>query len=78
MFYDADVSPPDWNYVGAEGDVQYSRPPREARHAWFDFFPPEYVWEEHLDRHGPGSHYLRNRIARLTIDLMTGEAHIEI
>lgn len=78
IFYDADVSPPDWNYIGAEGDVQYARPPLEARHAWFDFFPPDYLWEEHLDRRGqPDSDFLRNRIARLTVDLKTGEAQIE-
>jgi hypothetical protein len=78
MDYDADISPPNWNWVGAEGDVQYARPPLEARHAWFDFFPPDFVWEEHLGRRGqPDSHYLRNRIARLTIDLRTGEAQIE-
>jgi len=77
MFYDADVSPPDWNYVGAGYDLQYARPPREARHAWFDFFHPDYVWEEHLDRHGPDTDYLRNRIARLTFDLNTGDAQIE-
>ena len=28
MFYDADISPPNWNYIGAEGDVQYARPPQ--------------------------------------------------
>ena len=78
MFYDADVSPPDWNWVGAEGDVQYARPPLQARHAWFDFFPPEFEWDEHFDRRGePDSDYLRNRIARLTFDLKTGEARIE-
>jgi hypothetical protein len=77
MFYDADISPPDWNYVGAGDDVQYARPPLEARQAWFDFFHPEYVWEEHLDQRGPDSDYLRNRIARLTFDLKTGEARIE-
>ena len=43
MFYDADVSPSNWDYVGAEGDVQYKRPPPEARYAWFDFFPPDYA-----------------------------------
>jgi hypothetical protein len=77
MFYDADISPPDWNYVGAEGDVQYARPPLEARHAWFDFFHPDYEWMEHRDQHGPDSDYLRNRIARLTVDLTTGDAQIE-
>jgi hypothetical protein len=77
MFYDADIPPPDWNYVGAEGDVQYARPPLEARHAWFDFFHPDYEWMEHLDQNGPDSEYLQSRISRLTIDLRTGEAQIE-
>jgi hypothetical protein len=78
MFYDADISPPHWNWVGAEGDVQYARPPVEARQAWFDFFPPTFEWDEHLDRGGrPDSDYLRNRVARLTVDLKTGEAQIE-
>jgi hypothetical protein len=77
MFYDADISPPDWNYVAGGYDYQYARPPREARHAWFDFFSPDFEWDEHLDAAGPDSDYLRNRIARLTFDLKTGEARIE-
>jgi len=77
MFYDADISPPDWNWVGAQGDVQYARPPLEARHAWFDLLPSDYEWMEHVDQRGPDSDYLRNRIARLTVDLKTGEARIE-
>jgi hypothetical protein len=78
MFYDADISPPDWNYVGAEGDVQYARPPLEARYAWFDFFRPDYDWMDHLYRRGqPDDDYLRNRIARLTVDMKTGAAQIE-
>lgn len=77
MSYDADISPPDWNYVGAGGDVQYARPPVEARHAWFDFFRPDYDWMEHPGHRGPDSDYVRNRIARLTVDLVTGNAHIE-
>ena len=77
MFYDADVSPPDWNYVGPRYDVQYARPPRKAQKAWFDFFAPDYEWMEHLDQRGPDSDYLRNRIARLIVDLKTGEAQIE-
>jgi hypothetical protein len=77
-FFDADVSPPDWNWAGCGYEVQYPRPPREAREAWFDFFPPDFVWEEHFDRRGqPDGDYLRNRIARLTVDLRTGEAPIE-
>jgi hypothetical protein len=59
------------------GGEVYERPPRKARRAWFDFFPPDYEWMEHLDKHGPDSDYLRNRIARLTVDLKTGEAQIE-
>jgi hypothetical protein len=76
MFYDADVSPPDWNYVGAGEEVQYARPPLEARQAWFDFFRPDFEWDEHLDARGPDSNYMRNRIARLTVDLRTGQAQI--
>jgi hypothetical protein len=77
MFYDADISPPDWNYVGAGDEVQYARPPLKARHACFDFFPPDFGWEEHLSASGPDSDYLRNRIARLVVDLKTGQALIE-
>lgn len=78
MCYDADISPSNWNYVGAEGGVQYERPPLEARYAWFDFFRPDYEWSGHFDhRRQPDSDYLRNRIARLTVDLRTGEAQIE-
>jgi hypothetical protein len=87
MFYDADVSPADWNYEdcwgplegGAftEGDVHYTRPPLAARCAWFDFFRPDFVWEEHLGRRGPDADYLANRISRLTVDLRTGAAKVE-
>lgn len=35
-------------------------------------------WNQAFDRHGqPDGDYLRNRIARLTFDLKTGEAQIE-
>ena len=58
--------------------MQYARPPLEARYAWFDFFRPDYEWYGHWDRSGkPDIDYLRNRIARLTFDLKTGEAQIE-
>jgi hypothetical protein len=76
MNYGADVSTTDWNQGWSEGDV-YERPQRGARHAWFDFFPPDYEWTEHLDQYGPDRDYLRSRIARLTVDLKTGQAHIE-
>jgi hypothetical protein len=78
MFYDADISPPNWNYMGAWGDVQYARPPLEARYAWFDFFRPDYEWMDDFDRREqPDSDYRRNRVARLTLDLKTGEAQID-
>jgi hypothetical protein len=72
MNYGADVSPPGWNLGCSEGEV-YERPPPQARYAWFDFFRPDYVWIGQPDR----DDYLRNRIARLTFDLKTGEAQIE-
>jgi hypothetical protein len=63
--------------IGAGNDVQYARPPLKARYAWFDFFRPEYDWIAHFYPSGqPDSDYLRNRIARLTFDLRTGEAQI--
>ena len=75
--YGADL-PVSWNYVGAGDDVQYERPPLAARYAWFDFFRPDYEWMDHFDRSAqPDSDYLRNRIARLTFDLKTGEARVE-
>jgi hypothetical protein len=78
MSYDADIPPPNRDYIGAGGDVQYARPPLEARCAWFDFFRPDYDWMSHFDHRGqPDSDYLRNRIARLTFDLRTGAAQIE-
>jgi hypothetical protein len=78
MRYDADVPPSNSDYIGAEGDVQYERPPLEARYAWFDFFRPDYEWYGHFDHRGqPDSDYLGNRIARLTVDLRTGEAQTE-
>jgi hypothetical protein len=77
MNYGADVSPPGWNQACSEAEV-YERPVPEARRAWFDFFRPDYDWLGHLDRRGqPHSDYLRNRIARFTFDLKTGEARIE-
>jgi hypothetical protein len=77
MNYDADVSPPGWNQACSDAEV-YERPVPEARYVWFDFFPPEYDWMGHFDRRGrPDSDYTRNRIARLVLDLETGEARIE-
>jgi hypothetical protein len=60
--------------------VQYSRPPRKARYAWFDFFRTDYEWIVHVDWGGsgqPDSDYQQNRISRLTFDLRTAEAQIE-
>jgi hypothetical protein len=75
--YDADVSPPGWNQWRADFDI-FERPVPKARKAWFDFFRPYYEWYAHLDDHGqPDGDYLRNRMARLTFDLRTGEAKIE-
>ncbi len=55
----------------------YERPVPEARYAWFDFFRTDYEWAGRFDRRGqPDSDYLRNRIARLTFDLETGEPRI--
>jgi len=77
MSYSADM-PTSQDYVGAGNEVQYARPPLKARYAWFDFFRPDYEWMGHFDRHGhPDNDYLRNRIARLTFDLKTGQAQIE-
>jgi hypothetical protein len=78
MYYDADIPFSNWDYIGCGWDIQYERPPLEARYAWFDFFRPDYEWMDHFDGPGqPDSDYLRNRIARLTFDLKTGEAQIE-
>jgi hypothetical protein len=77
MSYGADI-PTSQDYMGIGDEVQYTRPPLGARHAWFDFFRPDYEWMVHFDRSGqPDSDYQRNRIARLTFDLRTGEAQIE-
>jgi hypothetical protein len=76
MSYGADIQVGQ-DYVGAGDEVQYGRPPLEARYAWFDFFRPDYEWMGHFDRSGqPDSDYQRNRIARLAFDLRTGEARI--
>lgn len=76
MSYGADI-PASRDHLGAGDEVQYARPPLEAREAWLDFFRPDYEWMGHFDRSGqPDSDYLRNRIARLTFDLRTGEAQI--
>ena len=77
MSYTADI-PTGQDCIGAGDGVQYARPPLKARYAWFDFFRPDYEWYGHWDRSGqPDSDYLRNRIARLSFDLKTGEARIE-
>ena len=77
MRYGADI-PVSQDYIGAGNDVQYARPPRKARYAWFDFFRTDYEWYGQWDSNGqPDSDYQRNRIARLTFDLKTGEAQIE-
>ena len=37
----------------------------------------DYEWYVHFDRHGqPDDDYLRNRVARLTLDLKTGAAQV--
>lgn len=75
--YGADVSPRGWNQWRADFDV-FERPVPKARQVWFDFFRPYYEWYTHFDRHGqPDDDYLRNRVARLTVDLKTGAAQIE-
>jgi hypothetical protein len=77
--YGADT-PVSQDYMGIGNEVRYARPPLKARHAWFDFFRSDYEWVVHVDWGGsgrPDSDYLRNRIARLTFDLRTGEAQIE-
>jgi hypothetical protein len=52
--------------------------PRTARYAWFDFFRTDYEWYGQWDSSGQlNSDYQRNRIARLTFDLRTGQAQIE-
>jgi hypothetical protein len=75
--YDADVSPRGWNQYRADFNV-FERPVPKARHAWFDFFQPGYDWHvEFYSHEQPSNDYLRNRIARLTLDLKTGETQIE-
>jgi hypothetical protein len=77
MNYGADVSPRGWNQGRCDWDV-FERPVPKARHVWFDFFRTDYDWIVPFYRDGqPDSDYLRNRIARLTLDLKTGEAQIE-
>ncbi len=77
MCYGADVEPRGWNQGYSDAEW-YERPVPGARYAYFDFFRPGYEWMRHFDRHGqPDSDYLRNRIARLTFDLRTGQARID-
>jgi hypothetical protein len=88
-WYDADVSPPDANYHGADGlspdsgllggSIEYSRPPAEATVAWLDIFDVDFDVDIHVSRHWvPDEDYLRSRISRLTFDLAgrTGSAEI--
>jgi hypothetical protein len=77
MCYTADI-PVSQDYIGAGDDVQYERPPRKARYAYFDFFRPDYEWMIPYYDNGPSdSDYLRNRVSRLTFDLKTGQAQLE-
>jgi hypothetical protein len=77
MNYGADVSPPGWNQGWSEGET-YERPVPEARHVRFDFFRSDYDWLGHFHRGGgPDSDYYLNRIARLTLDLESGQARLE-
>lgn len=77
MSYTADI-PASQDCAGAGNHVQYERPPRKARYAWFDFFRPDFEWVVHWEPcRQPDSDYLRNRISRLTFDLKTGAAQIE-
>jgi hypothetical protein len=77
MSYTADI-PVSQDYIGVGDGVQYARPPLKARYAWFDFFRPDYEWLVHFyPSRQPDNDYLQNRIARLTLDLRTGEARIE-
>jgi hypothetical protein len=78
MSYGADI-PVSQDYMGTGNEVRYARP-LKARYAWFDFFRSDYEWIVHVGWGGsgqPDSDYLRNRIARLTFDLRTGEAQID-
>jgi hypothetical protein len=78
MSYGADI-PVSQDCIGAGDGLQYERPPLKARCTWFDFFRSDYDWMVHVDWGGsgqPDSDYLRNRIARLTFDLRTGEAQL--
>jgi hypothetical protein len=75
--YGADVSPRGWNQWRADFDG-FERPVPKARQVWFDFFRPYYEWYGHFDGPGqPDDDYLRNRVARITLDLKTGAAQIE-
>jgi hypothetical protein len=76
--YGSDI-PVSQDCTGIGDEVRYARSPLKARYAWFDFFRPDYERIVHVDWGGsgqPDSDYLRNRIARLTFDLRTGQAQI--
>ena len=61
-----------------EGDTQYARPPKEARYVWFDFFLIDFDYMVHHGPDGRGDEeYVRNRVCRLTLDLVTGSAWTE-
>jgi hypothetical protein len=77
MHYGADVSPRGWSQAWSDAEV-YERPVPAATYAWFDFFPPDFDWLGHIVRRGEfDSDYLRNRIARLTFNLKTGQSQID-
>jgi hypothetical protein len=76
--YAAADLPPGINEVAASARTPAPTPGTWVEHPWFDFFRPDYEWYGHWNRSGqPDSDYLRNRIARLTFDLKTGEAQVE-
>lgn len=88
-WYDADVSPESADYHGAfglsddgqrvEGSIEYPAPPAEATVAWFDIFPVDFDTIMHVDKDwAPDDDYLRSRVSRLTIDLVSRTGSVEL
>lgn len=88
-WYDADVTPASQDWHGSigtsedgdriEGTSEYEAPPTAATVAWFDFFPVSFDTIMHVGKHGvPDSDYLSHRLSRLTIDLASRAASIEL
>ena len=56
----------------------YTWPDSGGSVAWFDVFPVSFWADPHVDGRGPNRVYARNRVSRLTIDLVRYGASVKL